>query len=44
MALAVGVATQQDGVAEALSPDMLEQRVRAEMWQPRYVRLKHKLP
>jgi malate dehydrogenase (oxaloacetate-decarboxylating) len=44
VALAVGVAAQQDGVAEDMSPDTLEQRVRAEMWQPRYVQLKRKLP
>ena len=42
VALAVGIAAQQDGVAEEMSPDALAQRVQAEMWQSRYVRLKRK--
>ncbi|HEY3232950.1 MAG TPA: NAD-dependent malic enzyme [Roseiflexaceae bacterium] len=44
VALAVGGAAQQAGVAEAMPSDELERRVAATMWQPRYVRLQRKRP
>ena len=40
VAIAVGVAAQQAGVAEKLSPEELEQRVAAQMWVPHYPHLK----
>lgn len=42
VAIAVGVAAQQAGVAEAISREELEQRVTKHMWIPHYPRLKYK--
>ncbi len=41
VALAVGVAAQQEGVAEPTSRQALAQHVQALMWAPRYPRLTH---
>ncbi len=41
VAIAVGLAAQQSGVAEKTSPEELEQRVTAQMWIPHYPRLKY---
>jgi malate dehydrogenase (oxaloacetate-decarboxylating) len=40
VALAVGKAAQQAGVAEQISDDELERRIKASMWTPHYPRLK----
>ncbi len=40
VALAVGKAAQQTGVAEPTSEDELERRITATMWRPQYPRLK----
>ncbi len=42
VALAVGLAAQQAGVAEATSAEELERRVTATMWTPHYPHLKYK--
>ena len=42
VAIAVGQAAQQAGVAERTSLEELEQRVTAQMWTPHYPRLKYK--
>jgi malate dehydrogenase (oxaloacetate-decarboxylating) len=42
VALAVGLAAQQSGVAERTSLEELERRIIAQMWTPRYPRLKYK--
>jgi len=42
VALAVGTAAQQAGVAEPTAPEELEQRVAATMWIPRYRPLKRR--
>jgi malate dehydrogenase (oxaloacetate-decarboxylating) len=42
VAIAVGRAGQQAGVAEQTSLEELEQRVAAQMWKPHYPRLKYK--
>lgn len=42
VALAVGLAAQQSGVAERTSQEELERRVTAQMWIPHYPRLKYK--
>ena len=42
VAVAVGLAAQRAGVAEPTSPEEVERRVRAQMWTPRYPRLKYK--
>jgi malate dehydrogenase (oxaloacetate-decarboxylating) len=39
VALAVGLAAQQAGVAEQITPKVLEQRIREQMWVPHYPRL-----
>jgi malate dehydrogenase (oxaloacetate-decarboxylating) len=39
VALAVGIAAQQAGVAEQTKPEELEQRILARMWDPHYPRL-----
>jgi malate dehydrogenase (oxaloacetate-decarboxylating) len=46
VALAVGLAAQQVGVAEKTTPEELEQRVTEQMWEPHYPRLllKHERP
>jgi malate dehydrogenase (oxaloacetate-decarboxylating) len=41
VALAVGKAAQQAGVAEQTSENELERRIAAMMWTPQYPRLKH---
>ncbi len=42
VAIAVGLAAQQAGVAEQTSREELERRVAAHMWVPHYARLKYK--
>jgi len=42
VAIAVGLAAQQAGVAEQTSPEGLERRVAAHMWVPHYARLHYK--
>src|SRR6202163_622012 len=42
VALAVGLAAQQAGVAEQTSHEELERRIAAQMWTPHYPRLKYK--
>jgi malate dehydrogenase (oxaloacetate-decarboxylating) len=42
VALAVGKAAMQVGVAEPTSEEELERRITAMMWRPQYLRLKHK--
>jgi malate dehydrogenase (oxaloacetate-decarboxylating) len=42
VALAVGLAAQQSGVAERTSHEELERRITAQMWTPHYPRLKYK--
>ncbi|MGZ3646403.1 MAG: oxaloacetate-decarboxylating malate dehydrogenase, partial [Ktedonobacteraceae bacterium] len=42
VALAVGLAAQQSGVAERTSQEELERRITAQMWIPHYPRLKYK--
>jgi malate dehydrogenase (oxaloacetate-decarboxylating) len=42
VALAVGLAAQQSGVAERTSQEELERRITAQMWAPHYPRLKYK--
>ncbi len=42
VALAVGLAAQQSGVAERTSHEELERRITAQMWTPHYSRLKYK--
>ncbi len=42
VALAVGLAAQQSGVAERTSQEELELRITAQMWIPHYPRLKYK--
>jgi malate dehydrogenase (oxaloacetate-decarboxylating) len=42
VALAVGKAAQQAGVAEQMTEEELERRIAATMWTPRYPRLKRK--
>ena len=43
VALAVGLAAQQSGVAERTSHEELERRITAQMWVPHYPRLKYKV-
>ncbi len=42
VALSVGLAVQQAGVAEHTSQEELERRVAAHMWEPHYARLTYK--
>ena len=42
VALAVGLAAQQSGVAERTSHEELERRITTQMWTPHYPRLKYK--
>ena len=42
VALAVGLAAQQAGVAEQTSHEELERRITAQMWTPHYPRLRYK--
>jgi malate dehydrogenase (oxaloacetate-decarboxylating) len=44
IARAVAVQAQQDGVAEALSPDALEGQLAANFWAPKYPTLRRKQP
>jgi malate dehydrogenase (oxaloacetate-decarboxylating) len=42
VALAVGLAAQQAGVAEQTSHEELERRITAQMWTPHYPHLRYK--
>jgi malate dehydrogenase (oxaloacetate-decarboxylating) len=42
VAVAVGLAAQQAGIAEQTSLEALERRVASHMWVPHYARLKYK--
>jgi malate dehydrogenase (oxaloacetate-decarboxylating) len=44
VAVAVGLAAQQEGVAEPMPPEVLEQRVKATMWVPSYPQFTYKSP